>query len=713
LSASHSPQPTGAMRPPQSDGLGLTGRVFLGTAAIVAVVIAAAFVITSASVRRAGEASAQRGLEQSADLVAQFLAGRSRSLTGGARVFVQGPYFRTLVAAERRDDILDQAIEASQQLGADWVFITDGRGVMLAKSDEPGASGQAMGAVPLVAGALRGLTTNGFGVTRDTLLFQAVAVPIATPAGTSIGVLVAARLVDSVLVRDVKATTSSDLLFYARKFNGDRAVSVSTLGAGTAVSRAVAALQEDGKAAGSAEPSIEIAGVPYLAQGSTLTTAGGEAVGGFVVLRSRDAELTGIANLRRSLAIAGVIGLLLSWLAAFIAARRVAEPVRTLAGVVRRAADGEYIAEMDGVVRSLGTGSEMRDLGDAFSSLISDLRDKQLLTGLAPPQAPEPHARTESAGAASRGASRLVIGGSAPRGAIELGAGAALDVGFVLANRYRVEATLGSGGLGVVYRVHDRVIGESVALKVLRRSAVSRDLQAPNLLAEELRVSRRITHRNVVRMHDIGEADGITFLTMELVDGASLAAIIESRGALQPAAVLSIARQLLRALSVMHAEGVVHGDLKPANLLLGPDGVLKVSDFGISRVVRSVRREGHGDEERAPARPDIAGAVIGTPEYMSPEQLIGAAPNMSSDIYAAGVVLHECLRGTTPFEAETRMTFIAHKLDTPGAATGRDTVQSHSTLTGLEAVVARMMAPSPDARPHSAAALLEELAQLD
>ena len=267
----------------------------------------------------------------------------------------------------------------------------------------------------------------------------------------------------------------------------------------------------------------------------------------------------------------------------------------------------------------------MRDLGDAFSSLMSDLRDKQLLTGLAPAQQSAPLARAEPPSATSRGSSRLVIGGSAPRGAMDLGTGAALDVGFVLANRYRVEATLGSGGLGVVYRVHDRVIGESVALKVLRRSAVSRDLQAPSLLAEELRVSRRITHRNVVRMHDIGEADGVTFLTMEFVDGASLAAIIESRGALHPAAVLSIARQLLRALSVMHGEGVVHGDLKPANLLVGPDGILKVSDFGISRLVRSAHREGRGDDDRTLSRPDIAGAVIGTPEYMAPEQLIGAA----------------------------------------------------------------------------------------
>ena len=689
--------------------LGLTGRVFLGTAAIVAVVVVAAFMITSASVRRAGEASAQRGVEQSADLVAQFLAGRSRSLLGGARVFVQGPYFRTLVTEQRRDDILDQAMEASEQLGADWVFITDARGVMLAKSDEPGASGIAMGTVPLVAGALRGLTASGFGVSRDSLLFQAIAVPITAPAGAPIGVLVATRIVDSMLVRDVKATTSSDLVFYVRNPDGTRTLSVSTLGRASDVRSAVSTISDRSDERGQIYPDLRIGKVRYLVQGSTLTTAGGDAVGGFVVLRSRDAELTGISSLRRSLAIAGVIGLLLSWLAAFAAARRIAGPVRALAGAVRRASEGEYDAEVDDNLRTIGSGTEIRDLGIAFSSLMADLRDKELLTGLAPgrPQSslePEP---------VTRGGARFAIGGGLPRGQPGLRSGLALHIGSVVANRYLVEATLGSGGLGIVYKVRDRVIGESVALKVLRPDVVARDAAAGGALAEELRVARRITHRNVVRLHDLGEADGITFLTMEFVDGASLATIIETRGALPPTAVLSIARQLLRALSAMHAEGIVHGDLKPANLLIGPNGVLKVSDFGLARMGHRALRD-HATAAAPPAAlPQIAGAVIGTPEYMSPEQLIGAPPGTASDLYAAGVVLYECLLGSTPFDAETRVTFIAHKLDTANALREQPAPRVLTRATALESIVARMMAPTPDARPQSAAALIDELAALD
>ena len=142
-------------------GLGLAGRVFLSTAAIVLAVVGAALALASYAGRRAAAEAERRGLEQAADLTAQLLAGRGRSLAGGVRVFVQGPYFRSLVAGHRHDDLLDQAIEATEQLGAEWVFITDEAGSLLAKSDEPGAQGTPMAGIPLVAGALEGRTTTG------------------------------------------------------------------------------------------------------------------------------------------------------------------------------------------------------------------------------------------------------------------------------------------------------------------------------------------------------------------------------------------------------------------------------------------------------------------------------------------------------------------------------------------------------------------------
>ena len=208
---------------------GIAGRVFLFTAAIVCAVLAAALAVASYSGRRAAREAERRGLEQAADLTAQLLAGRWRSLGGGARVFVQGPYFRALVAERRPEDMLDQALEAADQLGADWVFITDERGSLLAKSDEPGVQGVTMASIPLVAGALEGRTTAGYGVSRDTLLFQTVAIPIVVPGSAPIGVLVATKLIDRQMALDVRAATNADVVFYTLSDKGAPHVAATSL----------------------------------------------------------------------------------------------------------------------------------------------------------------------------------------------------------------------------------------------------------------------------------------------------------------------------------------------------------------------------------------------------------------------------------------------------------------------------------------------------
>ena len=166
--------------------LGLAARVFTSTIVIVGAVVAAALFIGSASLRRADDEANRRGLDQSADIVAQLLVGRERNLAGGARVFVQHPYFRNVLVTERRrDDLIDQSLEAATQLDAHWVMITDQRGILLAKSDEPLLAVDSLGSVPLVSGALAGGVTSGFGVSRDTLLFQAVGLPIVIPGTRS------------------------------------------------------------------------------------------------------------------------------------------------------------------------------------------------------------------------------------------------------------------------------------------------------------------------------------------------------------------------------------------------------------------------------------------------------------------------------------------------------------------------------------------------
>ena len=689
---------------------GLTSRIFIGIALIVSTVLVVVLILASLSARRAVNATMRRGLEQSADLAAQFLAGRERSLAGGAKVFVQGPYFRALVAGRRRDDILDQTFEAAEQLGADWVFITDERGFLLAKSDEPAALGDAMGSVPLIAGALQGRVTTGFGVSRDSLLFQAVAVPIVVPGAAPVGVLVATKIVDSALARDISSASNGDILFYAFDTHGTPRVAASTLPKSVDIQRLLPAQRNGTRAV---IPSASIGSGSYALQGNSVTTSGGDVVGGFVVLRSRDAERTGITAIRRSLLIASLVGLLLALGASYLAARRIARPLRAFANAARRAAEGDYSVENAGGagLDALERSDEIGVLGSAFSELLTDLRERKSLAGFV--GAPKYQRGEEpSAPATETPPLSIVRGGSAARGPVvpaivpehlgeprkELQRAAGEEATPLLAARFELRELIGAGGNGLVYRAVDRSLNAVIAVKILRLEALDADAGALERLKEEIRLARQVTHRNVVRTHDLGVSGETHFITMELVDGPSLADIIAAHGALPEDAVLAIARQLFRALSVAHAQGVIHGDLKPQNVLLNADGVVKVADFGLARLAT-----------HRGAPPDIAGAQVGTPEYMAPEQLIGEAAHELTDIYAAGVLLRECMTGISPRQADTPLKFISSKLRVPDESRVTAPMRIRSDASSLESLVAEMSSHDPARRPASAEIVSELL----
>jgi eukaryotic-like serine/threonine-protein kinase len=719
---------------------GMAGRVFLSTAAIVCAVLFAALLIASYSARRATREVERRGLEQAADLTAQLLAGRGRSLAGGARVFVQGPQFRALVAERQHDDILDQAFEAAAQLGADWVFITDERGTLLAKSDEPGVQGVAMGGIPLVEGALEGRTTFGFGISRDTLLFQTVAVPIVVPGAAPVGVLVATKLVDRQMALDVRAATASDIVFYSLDARGGPHVVASSLDSAAQARAALPAFapNEAPAVATSTDSTLRaaspraartavIGSSPYALQGAALTTAGGEIVGGFIVARPESAKSAQLAGIRRSLILAGLLGLVLALGAAWSSARRVTRPTRALAAAAAHALDGEYdeAARIACEATSRSPSAEVKALGAALTAFMQELREKQALGALLERVGIGESALEDTrAGTAEDGPriGRVRIGGTRARvslataltpraGALALPTGV-FAPGALVAERYEVEDVLGVGGSGIVYRALDRTLDESVALKMLRPEMLADDPRAREELKQELRLTRRVSHRNIVRTYDFGVSGGSPYLTMEYVEGTSLAAVLARRGALPTEIVLALGKQLMRALDAAHEQGIMHGDIKPANLLVATDGLLKVTDFGVASLIRrpAARAATTGEEQAAPPR--LAGAVVGTPEYMAPELLLGGAPDESSDLYAAGMVLYECLTGATPFQGDTPRGFLAQKLDTPRETLIPSSPTERRPPRSLAAVVARMIAPEPAERPASAAAVSALLARV-
>ncbi|HEY2376922.1 MAG TPA: protein kinase [Gemmatimonadaceae bacterium] len=715
---------------------GIAGRVFLNTAAIICAVLIATLIVASYSARRATREAERRSLEQAADLTAQLLSGRGRSLAGGARVFVQSPQFRSLVAERQHDDILDQAFEAAGQLGADWVFITDEQGNLLAKSDEPGVRGVSMSGIPLVEGALEGRTTFGFGISRDTLLFQIVAVPIVVPQAAPVGVLVATKLVDRQMALDVRAATGADIVFYALDTHGKPHVAATSLDSSRyAVAalpealpneRGTAAASDDSTSPGPRAARTAIIGrAPYALQGAALTTAGGEVIGGFIVGHPESATSAQLAGIRRSLVIAGLLGLVLALAAAWSSARRVTHPTRALATAAAYALEGEYdeAARLAAETSAGASSAEIAALGAALTAFLQELREKRALGALlertAPGEAVPNDATTdlidERVGRVRTSAGRtrtpLATQLSARLGTLTLPSGA-LAPGFVVAERYEIQDVVGVGGTGIVYRAKDRTLDEVLALKMLRPELLVDDPRAREELKRELRLTRRVSHRNIVRTHDFGVSRGVPYLTMEFVQGTSLAAVLARRGTLPTPIVLALAKQLMRALDAAHEQGVMHGDVKPANLLLANDGLLKVTDFGVASLIR---RPASAAVAKASADdvgpPRLAGAVVGTPEYMAPELLLGGQPDVRTDVYSAGMVLHECLTGATPFQGDTPRGFLAQKLDTPRETLIPIRGPGKEPRT-LAAVVARMTAPEADDRPASAAAVSALLARL-
>jgi eukaryotic-like serine/threonine-protein kinase len=267
-----------------------------------------------------------------------------------------------------------------------------------------------------------------------------------------------------------------------------------------------------------------------------------------------------------------------------------------------------------------------------------------------------------------------------------------LQPGVLFGGRYEILGVLGQGGMGAVYKARDRELDRLIALKVIRPELAT-DPAILLRFKQELILARNITHKNVVRIYDLGEADGIRFISMEYVDGEDLRTLLRRQGKFAPKEAIAVVEQVCRALDSAHSEGVIHRDLKPQNIMRDKHGRIVVMDFGLARSL--------GDTGMTQT-----GAIVGTLEYMSPEQALGSTLDQRSDIFSVGLIFYELLTGKAPYEADTAIASLMKR--TREQARSASDVEA-SVPKSLSAIVSRCLERESANRYHSAVELLQQL----
>ncbi|HEV7499068.1 MAG TPA: protein kinase [Vicinamibacteria bacterium] len=612
-------------------GPGLATQFFVGAAFVIAVTVGLSVALASGKAESVARERIRSELQRVPALFAGWRDSQMSARRAQVRAVAEQPGTKALLAERGAgpETAHDTSLEFARALGAGAVFLFDTHGALIERTDRPGdEAGRDFSGVAWVSLPLARLTEASAFIaemSHGPALSLVASAPVLQGAGTERvlnGVLAAAFRMDDQRARELARLAGGEAAFLVNAAARGAVPRLEVVGTTEAfrdpgLARAVSAQSgstEAQLAQGDLPSPFELSagGRDYLATLVPILSGSGEPVGGLVVGRSKDVELAALREIRRSLLGVGALILILCVPLSFAFSRALARPIHQLAQGAEEIGRGN----LDVSLPPAGRG-EVGALTRAFEVMRRELKEKSQLELMV-------------ADLRGRGMDPTMRGlpPTGPDGLPKSGPA----IGHLFAQRYEIRGLVGRGGMGSVYRALDRELDEEVALKVLE--ADGGDASAEQQLRREIKLARTITHSNVIRAYDFGEADGVRFFTMEYVAGATLRELLDEGGRLALTPALQIAKQVCRGLGAVHRAGIVHGDLKPANIVVMTGGVAKLTDFGVAR-----------------GRRQAGTPFAGTPPYMSPEQVRGADLDERSDLYSTGVVMFEMFTGRRPFDA--------------------------------------------------------------
>lgn len=679
--------------PPERPRFSLSFKIFLAAALLLLVAIGGAIAIATVKARRVADGKIDDDLKKSGPAWESFQQNRYGELHRALGVVVTNPGLiglMTLDPLSPATTIDTLKAEQASNARADFLLAADREGRVFARTDKPLGYAADLSRVPTIAGALQGEQTQGIWLSGSRL-HHVVAAPVLEGGSRVVGVIAAAFAINDDVARSLKSLMNAEVVFLSDEAKppepGRPQLAATTM---QDQSRAVLedirrrrdvvdAVFRQGKSIGPIP--LNVSGDTYLALLLPVRSSTDQVVGAAVALRSRDKELAAFRQIQNTQVVVGLAALAFAFLLSFVFARRITVPVDRLV----RATEEVRVGNLETADLPVDSRDEIGILARSFNAMIEELKEKAAL---------EQYVRSLSLSAGGEGETVASRPGSITGAAS--GRGQEPQVGTLFAGRYEIQSVIGHGGMGVVYKAHDRDLDDVVAIKTLREEALSADPTLLDRFKQEIRLARRITHPNILRTHDLGEVNGLRYLSMEFVKGITLKHLVEQDQLLPTPVALRIAKQVCAGLAAAHDVGVIHRDIKPQNIMIDPVGGLKLMDFGIARLT----------QDRGMT---ATGTVIGTPDYMSPEQARGLPLDFRSDIYSTGVVLYEVFTGTLPFEGDTPLAVVLkHVQESPTSPQAKNPRIDPK----IAAIILKCMQKNPDDRFQSVNQLYEALTKV-